>query len=203
MSNKPIIIVNGEPHSIFLEIFFKSLKYGRAFTDALRLAETAQVTTADRVHQLLGLAFLHQGQTGLGTDTADADQQSEQIPFLTHRKAIEAAAVLPLHLMNPQVQILVSSKALLVPLCEVHLVTNPTANQQNAATVSLSPVLQRSSLQPADHGERFQPRHVAAAVIACVRFEAFLATASSDSVCSVDAHFADGLQWISASTCPS
>ena len=27
MKNKPIIIVNGEPNSIFLEIFFKSLKY--------------------------------------------------------------------------------------------------------------------------------------------------------------------------------
>ncbi len=27
MNNKPIIIVNGEPNSIFLEIFFKSLKY--------------------------------------------------------------------------------------------------------------------------------------------------------------------------------
>ena len=26
MKNKPIIIVNGEPNSIFLEIFFKSLK---------------------------------------------------------------------------------------------------------------------------------------------------------------------------------
>ena len=29
MKNKPIIIVNGEPNSIFLEIFFKSLKYKR------------------------------------------------------------------------------------------------------------------------------------------------------------------------------
>ena len=27
MKNKPIIIINGEPNSIFLEIFFKSLKY--------------------------------------------------------------------------------------------------------------------------------------------------------------------------------
>ena len=27
MNNKPIIIVNGEPNSVFLEIFFKSLKY--------------------------------------------------------------------------------------------------------------------------------------------------------------------------------
>ena len=26
MKNKPIIILNGEPNSIFLEIFFKSLK---------------------------------------------------------------------------------------------------------------------------------------------------------------------------------
>ena len=26
MNNKPIIIVNGEPYSIFLEIFFKSKK---------------------------------------------------------------------------------------------------------------------------------------------------------------------------------
>ena len=27
MKNKPILIVNGEPNSIFLEIFFKSLKF--------------------------------------------------------------------------------------------------------------------------------------------------------------------------------
>ena len=27
MKNKPIIIVNGEPNSIFLEIFFKALKF--------------------------------------------------------------------------------------------------------------------------------------------------------------------------------
>ena len=27
MNSKPIIIVNGEPNSIFLEIFFKALKY--------------------------------------------------------------------------------------------------------------------------------------------------------------------------------
>ena len=26
MKNKPIIVVNGEPNSIFLEIFFKSIK---------------------------------------------------------------------------------------------------------------------------------------------------------------------------------
>ena len=26
MKNKPIIIINGEPNSVFLEIFFKSLK---------------------------------------------------------------------------------------------------------------------------------------------------------------------------------
>ena len=27
MNSKPIIIVNGEPNSVFLEIFFKSLEY--------------------------------------------------------------------------------------------------------------------------------------------------------------------------------
>ena len=27
MKNKPIIIINGEPNSIFLEIFFKTIKY--------------------------------------------------------------------------------------------------------------------------------------------------------------------------------
>jgi len=29
MGKKPIIIVGGEPNSVFLEIFFKSLKYKR------------------------------------------------------------------------------------------------------------------------------------------------------------------------------
>jgi 4-hydroxy-L-threonine phosphate dehydrogenase PdxA len=29
MKNKPIIIVNGEPNSIFLEIFFKAIKYNK------------------------------------------------------------------------------------------------------------------------------------------------------------------------------
>ena len=27
MKNKPIIVINGEPNSVFLEIFFKSIKY--------------------------------------------------------------------------------------------------------------------------------------------------------------------------------
>tara|TARA_Y100000741_G_scaffold64280_1_gene46019 strand:- start:2 stop:967 length:966 start_codon:yes stop_codon:yes gene_type:complete len=38
MKNKPIIIINGEPNSIFLEIFFKSLKYKKYKTPLILIS---------------------------------------------------------------------------------------------------------------------------------------------------------------------
>ena len=38
MKNKPIIIINGEPNSIFLEIFFKSLKYKKYNTPLILIS---------------------------------------------------------------------------------------------------------------------------------------------------------------------
>jgi hypothetical protein len=102
--------------------------------------------------------------------------------------------------MNPQVQVAIRRKVLLMPLGQVHLISDRTAEQQNAATVALSPALHRSSLQPADHGERFQPRHVAAAVIACLCFQARCAPFASGAVRFIDRGFTDGMQWISAAT---
>ena len=38
MKNKPIIIINGEPNSVFLEIFFKSLKYKKYNTPLILIS---------------------------------------------------------------------------------------------------------------------------------------------------------------------
>ena len=45
MKNKPIIILNGEPNSIFLEIFFKSLK-------KLRIKKTLILITSYKLLKL-------------------------------------------------------------------------------------------------------------------------------------------------------
>ena len=42
MKNKPIIIINGEPNSIFLEIFFKSIKY-KKFKSPLILISSLKI----------------------------------------------------------------------------------------------------------------------------------------------------------------
>ena len=42
MKNKPIIIINGEPNSIFLEIFFKTIKY-KKFKSPLILISSLKI----------------------------------------------------------------------------------------------------------------------------------------------------------------
>ena len=42
MKNKPIIIINGEPNSIFLEIFFKTIKY-KKFKSPLILISSLRI----------------------------------------------------------------------------------------------------------------------------------------------------------------